>query len=92
MSACLHGQPSLRAVFFRLQIVLREQDCIQIKAIGQCPVFELQSTKKFVLFAFIYPKWKPYAFTEPSLGSKLRIFPEISVSVSISSPRSEAMN
>ena len=119
MSAYLHGQPSLRAVFFRLQVVLHEQDCIQIKTIGQWPVFELQSTKNifedslknirkthhlnftsfttcraiiFVLFAFISPKWKPYAFTEPSLGSKLRISPEISVSVSISSPRSEAMN
>ena len=46
----------------------------------------------FVLFAFVSPKWKPYAFTEPSLGSKLRISPEISVSVSISSPRSEVMN
>ena len=119
MSAYLHRQPSLRAVFFRLQVVWREQDCIQIKAIGQWPVFELQSTKNiledslknickthnlnftsfttsraivFVLFAFISHKWKPYAFTQPSLGSKLRISPEISVSVCISSPRSEAMN
>ena len=119
MSAYLHRQPSLRAVFFRLQVVLHEQDCIQIKTIVQWPVFELQSTKNifedtlknirkthhlnftsfttcraiiFVLFAFISPKWKPYAFTELSLGSKLRISPEISVFVSISSPRSEAMN
>ena len=45
MSAFLHGQPSFRAVFFRLQVVLHEQDCIQIKTIGQWPVFELQSTK-----------------------------------------------
>ena len=45
MSAYLHGQPSIRAVFFRLQVILHEQDCIQIKAIGQWPVFELQSTK-----------------------------------------------
>ena len=37
-------------------------------------------------------KWEPYAVTEPSHGSKLRISPEISVSVSISSPRSEAMS
>ena len=115
----LHGQPSLRAVFSRQQVVLHEQDCIQIKTIGQWPVFELQSTKNifedrlkdirrthylnlasfttcraiiFVLFAFISPKRKPYAFTEPSFGSKLRISPEISVSVCISSPRSEAMN
>ena len=119
MSAFLHGQPWLRSIFFRLQVVLQEQDCIQIKTIGQWPVFELQSTKNifeyslknirkthhlnftsfttgraiiFVLFAFISAKWEPYAFTEPSLGSKLRISPEISVSVSISSPRSEAMN
>ena len=119
MSAFLHGQPSLRAIFFRLQVVLHEQDCKQIKTVGQWPVFELQSTKNifeyslknirktnhltftsfttcraiiFVLFAFISPKWKPYAFTEPSLGSKLRISPKISVSVSISSPKSEAMN
>ena len=97
MSAFLHGQPSLRAVFFRLQVVLHEQDCIQIKTIGQWPVFELQSTKNIfeyslknirkthhlnftsfltcraiilVLFAFISAKWEPYAFTEPSLGSK----------------------
>ena len=48
MSAYLHGQPSLRAVFFRLQVVLREQDYIQIKAIGQWPVFELQSTKNIL--------------------------------------------
>ena len=45
MSAYLHGQPSLRAVFFRLQVVLHEQDCIQKKTIGQWPVFELKSTK-----------------------------------------------
>ena len=45
MSAYQHGQPSLRAVFFRLQVVLHEQDCIQIKILGQWPVFELQSTK-----------------------------------------------
>ena len=45
MPAFLHGQPSLRAVFFRLQVVFHEQDCIQIKTIGQWPVFELQSTK-----------------------------------------------
>ena len=45
MAAYLHGQPSLHAVFFRLQVVLHEQDCIQIKTIGQWPVFELQSTK-----------------------------------------------
>ena len=31
-------------------------------------------------------------YTEPSLGSKLWISPEISVSLSISSPKSEAMN
>ena len=97
MSAFLHGQPSLRAVFFRLQVVVHEQDCIQIKTIGQWPVFELQSTKNifeyslknirkthhlnftsfttcraiiFVLFAFIFAKWEPYAITEPSLGGK----------------------
>ena len=35
MSAYLHGQPSLRAVFFRLQVVLHEQDCIQIKTIRE---------------------------------------------------------
>ena len=113
MSAFLHGQPSFRAVFFRLQVVLHEQDCIQIKTIGQWPVFELQSTKNifeyslkiyakftsfttcraiiFVLFTFISAKWEPYVFTEPSLGSKSWISPEISVSVSISSPRSETM-
>ena len=45
MPAFLHGQPSFRAVFFQLQVVLHEQDCIQIKTIGQWPVFELQSTK-----------------------------------------------
>ena len=45
MSAFLHGQPLFRAIFFRLQVVLHEQDCIQIKTIGQWPVFELQSTK-----------------------------------------------
>ena len=45
MSAFLHGQPSLRAIFFRLQVVLHEQDCKQIKTVGQWPVFELQSTK-----------------------------------------------
>ena len=91
------GNLSLRAVFFRLQVVLHEQDCIQIKTIGQWPLFELQSTKNIfeynlknirkthhlnftsfitchaiilVLFAFISAKWEPYAFTEPSLGSK----------------------
>ena len=89
--------PGLRAVFSRQQVVLHEQDCIQIKTIGQWSVFELQSTKNsfeyslknirkthhlnftsfitcraiiLVLFAFISAKWEPYAFTEPSLGSK----------------------
>ena len=52
MSAFLHGQPSLRAVFFRLQVVLHEQDCIQIKTIGQWPVFELQSTKNIFEYSF----------------------------------------
>ena len=97
LSAFLHGQPLLRAVFFRLQVALHEQDCIQIKTIGQWPVFELQNTKNIfeyilknirkthhlnftsfitcraiilVLFVFISVKWQPYAFTEPSLGSK----------------------
>ena len=106
------------AVFFRLQVVLHEQDFIQIKTIGQWPVFELQSTKNIFeyslknirkthhlnftsfidvsrhhlrSFVFISAKWEPYTFIEPSLGSKPPISPEISVSVSISSPRSEAM-
>ena len=70
MSAFLHGQPSLRAVFFRLQVVLHEQDCIQIKTIGQWPGFELQSTKnifeyslKIGSFRFEYENEYEYEFT-----------------------------
>ena len=61
MSAFLHGQPPLRAVFFRLQVVLHEQDCIQIKTIGQWPVFELQSTENIFEYSLkIYAKFTSF--------------------------------
>ena len=107
MSAFLHGQPSLRAVFSRQQVVLHEQDCIQIKTIGQWSVFRIEFEK--------YTQNTPLEFhqfhyvSRHHLGSvrfhfcqmgSIRVYrtipcqqtsPEISVSVSISSPRSEAM-
>ena len=60
MSAYLHGQPSFRAVFFRLQVVLHEQGCIQIKTIGLWPV--LQSTKN--VFEEKYTQNTPHEFHE----------------------------
>ena len=114
MSAFLHGQPSPRAVFFRLQVVLHEHDCIQIKTIGQWPVFELQSTKNIFEYSLKnirkthHLNFTSHYVSRHHLGSvrfhfcqmgTIRVYrtipwrqisPEISVSVSISSPRSEA--
>ena len=91
MSAYLHGQPSLRAVFFRLQVVLHEQDCIQIKTIGQWPVFELQSTKNIFEDSLKNIR-KTHHLNFTSFTTCRAIIFVRSVSVSISSPRSEAMN
>ena len=64
LSAFLHGQPSLRAVFFQLQVVLHEQDCIQIKTISQWPVFKLQSTKNSFEYSLKNTQNTPLDFHE----------------------------